>query len=194
MNKATPLITVDEIEPCLPFWTDALGFELTATVPHGDAVGFAMLNKGSVELMYQSRASVDADLGAFDQLCLEEHRLLERPEEVLVRLRVLERLHVELRARTHDGLGGVALPGCLYQLVQCGATLPELLLQGLEIPVDCVVFAFFHHIVQQQLHGIEGRAQLVCSARSQCGHCQYLVVAQLLLTQPVGFRFLLAQL
>ena len=63
MNKATPLITVDAIEPCLPFWTEALGFELTATVPHGDSIGFAMLQSGGVELMYQSRASVDADLG-----------------------------------------------------------------------------------------------------------------------------------
>jgi len=64
MKKATPIITVDAIEPCLPFWTDALGFELAATVPHEDAIGFAMLNKGGVELMYQSRASIDADLGA----------------------------------------------------------------------------------------------------------------------------------
>ncbi len=63
VKKITPLITVEAVEPCLPFWTDALGFELTATVPHGDAVGFAMLNKGDVELMYQSRASVEADLG-----------------------------------------------------------------------------------------------------------------------------------
>ena len=64
MKKVTPLITVDEIERCLPFWTDFLGFELTVTVPHEDAIGFAMLNKGAVELMYQSRASIDADLGA----------------------------------------------------------------------------------------------------------------------------------
>ena len=64
MKKATPLIAVDRIEPCLPFWTETLGFELTATVPHGDAIGFAMLNRGGVELMYQSRASIDDDLGA----------------------------------------------------------------------------------------------------------------------------------
>lgn len=64
MKRATPLITVDAIEPCLDFWTGALGFTLTATVPHEDAVGFAMLHHGPVELMYQSRASVDADLGA----------------------------------------------------------------------------------------------------------------------------------
>ena len=61
MKKATPLITVEAIEPCLPFWTEALGFELTATVPHEDSMGFAMLNKGDVMLMYQSRASIDAD-------------------------------------------------------------------------------------------------------------------------------------
>jgi len=64
MNKVTPIMVVDEIEPCLPFWTDKLGFEVTATVPHEDKIGFAMLQKGGVELMYQSKASVDADLGA----------------------------------------------------------------------------------------------------------------------------------
>ena len=63
MKKATPIMTVEAIEPCLPFWTERLGFQVTATVPHGDALGFAMLNKGNVELMYQSRASVAEDLG-----------------------------------------------------------------------------------------------------------------------------------
>jgi uncharacterized glyoxalase superfamily protein PhnB len=64
MNKVTPIMVVPEIESCLPFWTEKLGFEVTATVPHEDKIGFAMLQKGGVELMYQSRASVDADLGA----------------------------------------------------------------------------------------------------------------------------------
>ncbi len=63
MKKVTPLITVQEIEPCLPFWTERLGFEVTATVPHDRAMGFALLENGDVALMYQSRASVDADLG-----------------------------------------------------------------------------------------------------------------------------------
>ena len=62
MNSLTPLITVDAIEPCLPFWTDRLGFELTGTVPHGDTIGFAMMQKGNVEIMYQSRASVADDV------------------------------------------------------------------------------------------------------------------------------------
>lgn len=61
MKKITPIIAVDEIEPCLLFWT-GLGFEVTAEVPHEDKIGFAMLNAGDVELMYQSRASIEADL------------------------------------------------------------------------------------------------------------------------------------
>jgi uncharacterized glyoxalase superfamily protein PhnB len=64
VKKATPIITVAEIEPCLAFWAARLGFEVTATVPHEDKMGFAMLLQGGVELMYQSAASVEADLGA----------------------------------------------------------------------------------------------------------------------------------
>lgn len=63
MKKATALITVDAIEPCLPFWSERLGFEVTVTVPHAGALGFAILQKGGVELMYQTRASLEADLG-----------------------------------------------------------------------------------------------------------------------------------
>ena len=63
MNQATLIVTVEEIEPCLAFWTEGLGFEITATVPHEGKMGFVMLQGGAVELMYQSRASVDADLG-----------------------------------------------------------------------------------------------------------------------------------
>ncbi len=62
LRKLTPILFADAIEPCLPFWTERLGFEVTVTVPHGDALGFAILQKGSVEVMYQTRASADADI------------------------------------------------------------------------------------------------------------------------------------
>jgi uncharacterized glyoxalase superfamily protein PhnB len=64
MKNLTPIIVVEAIEPCLPFWTERLGFEVIATVPHDGVTGFAMLKNGGVDVMYQSRASVDADLGA----------------------------------------------------------------------------------------------------------------------------------
>lgn len=61
MKKLTPVMVVDAIEPCLPFW-DRLGFQRTAEVPHGEALGFVMLQGGAVELMYQTVASVAADV------------------------------------------------------------------------------------------------------------------------------------
>ncbi len=59
-RKLSPVLCVDEIEPCLPFW-ERMGFSATMTLPHGDRLGFAMLDGGGVELMLQSRASIAAD-------------------------------------------------------------------------------------------------------------------------------------
>ena len=63
VRKATPIMFVDSVEPCVAFW-QRLGFEKTVEVPHGDALGFAILVQGSVELMLQSRASIAEDLPA----------------------------------------------------------------------------------------------------------------------------------
>ncbi|HET9986157.1 MAG TPA: VOC family protein [Longimicrobiales bacterium] len=62
MQKLTPVLFVEAIEPVLPFWLDRLGFEKTGEVPHGDRLGFVMLQKGDVEIMYQTRESVAADV------------------------------------------------------------------------------------------------------------------------------------
>lgn len=62
MKKITPILVVDAIEPCLPFWTERLGFALTAQVPEGDRIGFAMLQLGGVEVMYQTRSGIAADV------------------------------------------------------------------------------------------------------------------------------------
>lgn len=59
LQTMTPILTVDAIEPCLPFWTEALGFELTASVPAEGGLSFAMLQLGTIELMYQTRSSLD---------------------------------------------------------------------------------------------------------------------------------------
>jgi uncharacterized glyoxalase superfamily protein PhnB len=62
LKKLVPIIATDAIEPCLPFWTDRLGFAITVTVPHEDRIGFVILAKDGCEVMYQSRASMDADI------------------------------------------------------------------------------------------------------------------------------------
>jgi uncharacterized glyoxalase superfamily protein PhnB len=60
MKKLTPVIMVDAIESCLPFW-ERLGFTKTAEVPEGDRLGFVILQKDGVEIMYQTHESVEKD-------------------------------------------------------------------------------------------------------------------------------------
>lgn len=62
MKRITPVLFVKEIEPVLPFWVDALGFEKTIEVPQGDKLGFAALQKDGTEVMYQSYASLGEDM------------------------------------------------------------------------------------------------------------------------------------
>lgn len=64
VQKITTVLAVEAVEPSLGFWQQRLGFECTVTVPHENAVGFAILVKDGVELMLQSVASILADLGA----------------------------------------------------------------------------------------------------------------------------------
>jgi len=63
IKKMTPVLAVEQVEPCVRFWTERLGFQKTGEVPEGDTIGFAMLQKGNIELMYQSYASIRKDLG-----------------------------------------------------------------------------------------------------------------------------------
>ena len=63
MRKLTPVLTVEAIEPCLSFWVDRLEFTKTVEVPDGDRLGFVILVRDGVELMYQTKASLEKDLG-----------------------------------------------------------------------------------------------------------------------------------
>lgn len=68
IRKVTPVLIVDRIEPSLPLWLDRLGFEKTVELAEGDALGFVILVKDGVEIMYQSRASVRGDVPALADL------------------------------------------------------------------------------------------------------------------------------
>jgi len=61
VKKVTPVLLVDAIEPILPFWVDRLGFTKAIEVPDGNKLGFVDFQKGSVEVMYQTYASVEKD-------------------------------------------------------------------------------------------------------------------------------------
>jgi uncharacterized glyoxalase superfamily protein PhnB len=61
VKKITPILFAEEIEPCTKFWTEHMGFEKTVEVPEGNKIGFVILQKNGMEIMYQSFASVDKD-------------------------------------------------------------------------------------------------------------------------------------
>jgi len=64
VKKITSVLFAEDIEPCVKFWVERFGFEKTVEVPDGDKLAFAMLQKGNVELMYQSFSSADKDVGS----------------------------------------------------------------------------------------------------------------------------------
>jgi uncharacterized glyoxalase superfamily protein PhnB len=62
LRSLSPVLIVDAVEPCLDFWVDGLAFEKENAVPGPDGkLVFASVKKDSVEIMYQTRASVVAD-------------------------------------------------------------------------------------------------------------------------------------
>jgi uncharacterized glyoxalase superfamily protein PhnB len=75
LQRLTPVLVVDSVDTCLPFWTDRLGFAVTTQVPGpADSMIFAILERDGIEIMYQSRESVVAD-GTVTQADVEGHSI-----------------------------------------------------------------------------------------------------------------------
>lgn len=67
MKRLSPVLFVEEIESALPFWEERLGFARTAEVPDGERLGFVLLERDGVQVMYQTRHSMSADIPALAQ-------------------------------------------------------------------------------------------------------------------------------
>lgn len=62
-HRLTPVLFVDRIPPCLPFWTERLGFQVVAEVPGADGEPqFVILVRDGLEVMYQTWPALEADL------------------------------------------------------------------------------------------------------------------------------------
>ena len=60
--KATPILVVDRVEPTSAFFCERLGFKVAVEVPHGESIGFSLLENEGAEVMLQSVASVAGDM------------------------------------------------------------------------------------------------------------------------------------
>jgi uncharacterized glyoxalase superfamily protein PhnB len=62
LKQLTPVMVVDQVEPCIRFWVDRFGFAVENQVPGPDGtLIFASARKAGIEVMYQTRASVVAE-------------------------------------------------------------------------------------------------------------------------------------
>lgn len=62
-EQLTPVMIVNHVEPCLQFWTDRFDFTVRNSVAGDDgALVFASADRDGIEVMYQTRASVEADM------------------------------------------------------------------------------------------------------------------------------------
>jgi uncharacterized glyoxalase superfamily protein PhnB len=62
ISKLTPNLYTDDVAACAAFWVDRMNFDKTMDVPDGDRLAFAIVQKGAIELMYGSYASLDKEL------------------------------------------------------------------------------------------------------------------------------------
>ncbi len=67
--KITTVLCMPELEPSLEFWTKRLGFDVTVSVPEEDKLGFAILQKGSAEIMLQTHSSAAKDVPSLGEYC-----------------------------------------------------------------------------------------------------------------------------
>jgi hypothetical protein len=99
LKKMTPVLYVEAIEPCLDLWVTRLGFTKTVEVPEGDKLGFVILNKDDIEIMYQSRASVAKDVPAFATRSLGQTNLFLEVTDLAVTERALQGMKLVLSKR-----------------------------------------------------------------------------------------------
>ena len=64
ITKTTPIYVYDDIVPAAQFWERSFGFQRIVEVPHEGLPGFILLTNGVREIMFQSVASLRADVPA----------------------------------------------------------------------------------------------------------------------------------
>ena len=64
LKKLTPNMMVEDVEKTIAFYRDVLGFETLTTVPGDNEIGFAIMQRDNVEVMFQSRKSLSENVPA----------------------------------------------------------------------------------------------------------------------------------
>src|SRR6185503_16927179 len=109
-KKLTPVLMVQAIEPCLALWVDRLGWTKVAEMPHGDKLGFVILVKDGLEVMYQTFASIEEDTGAFTRPTAPSVALFLEVADLEAIITQLDGLEIALpRRRTSYGMDEIGV-------------------------------------------------------------------------------------
>ena len=76
VNKLTPVLFVKRIEPSVDFWEKRLGFSRVVEVPEGDHLGFVLMVRDGIEVMYQTWSSVGADIPPLEREAMTSRQFL----------------------------------------------------------------------------------------------------------------------
>jgi uncharacterized glyoxalase superfamily protein PhnB len=68
IHSLTPNLMVNDITYTIKFYKESLGFELVQTVPEEVPFVWAMMKKEGMEIMFQTRESLIADLPTFETI------------------------------------------------------------------------------------------------------------------------------
>lgn len=66
-QKLTPNMMVDNVDETVDFYRNVLGFDLVMTVPENGPFDWALMKRGTVEVMFQTRASLTEALPLFKE-------------------------------------------------------------------------------------------------------------------------------
>ena len=64
-KKLTPNVMVEDVNATIQFYREVLGFEVLTTVPESGTFDWAMMQRDSVQLMFQSRGSLSSEIPLF---------------------------------------------------------------------------------------------------------------------------------
>jgi uncharacterized glyoxalase superfamily protein PhnB len=64
LKKLTPNFMVEDVRKTIDFYQDVLGFTVLTTVDNEDEIGFAILQRDQIEIMFQSRKSLSENVPA----------------------------------------------------------------------------------------------------------------------------------
>jgi lactoylglutathione lyase len=64
LKKLTPNFMVEDVRKTIEFYQEVLGFSVITTVDNEDEIGFAIMQREQVEIMFQSRKSLSENVPA----------------------------------------------------------------------------------------------------------------------------------